>query len=333
MLNITVLTGGSTPERDVALAGAAEVVRALRSRGHRVNIVDIAVGPLSQEQGSNLLNPAVDREPPSLAMLQALRENEDWLQIINEPALHEADVIFPLLHGREVEGGLLQSLLEIAGLRFVGSDMRGSLLAMDKNLTKQLCRAAGIPTADWAKWPAPEADIAQLGWPLIVKPARAGSTVGLSLVNTMEELPAAIAQALTVDSEVLLERFIAGRELTVGILGEQTLAVGEIIPQHAIFDYECKYTPGMCQEIFPADIDPELHERITLLALEVHRLLRLRHFSRIDFRVSEEGVCYCLEANTLPGLTQNSLVPKAAVAVGISFAEFCERICQLALQD
>ena len=221
MLNITVLTGGSTPERDVALAGAAEVVRALRSRGHQVKIVDIAMGPLSQEQGSNLLNPAVDRVPPSLEFLKSLGEQEDWLQIVHEPTLRDADLIFPLLHGREVEGGLLQSLLEVAGLRFVGSDMRGSLLAMDKDLTKQLCQAAGIPTADWVKWPAADADIAPLGFPLIVKPARAGSTVGLSLVESAEQLPNAIQQALTVDSEVLLERFIVGRELTVGILGDQ----------------------------------------------------------------------------------------------------------------
>jgi D-alanine-D-alanine ligase len=274
----------------------------------------------------------VAHTPPSPAYLAELRAREDWLQVVQDPVIRKADVIFPVLHGREVEGGVLQAVLEVAGVRFVGSDMRGSLLAMDKEAAKQLFQAADVPTAPWVCWPAPESAVHRLGWPVIVKPARAGSTVGLSLVHTAAELQAAIARATAVDTEVLIERFIAGRELTVGILGEQALAVGEIIPQHEIFDYECKYTPGMSQEIFPADLDPHLTAQVQAMALRVHKILKLRHLSRVDFRLGQDGVCYCLEANTLPGLTRTSLVPQSAAAIGMPFDELCERLCRLALQ-
>jgi len=332
MLRVTVLTGGSTPERDVALAGAAEVVHALRRRGYQVSVVDLAAGPLSPEAEADLLRPTVARLPPTLTHLAALRAREDWLQLVREPAICHADLLFPVLHGREVEGGLLQAVLEVAGGRFVGSDLRGSLLAMDKDLSKQLFLSADIPTAPWARWPVSEAELQRLGLPLVVKPARAGSTIGLSVVRTPADLHSAVERAKSVDPEVLFERFLPGRELTVGVLGEHALAVGEIIAQHEIFDYECKYTPGMSQEIFPAAISSNLTDDIRTLALRVHRLLKLRHFSRIDFRLGEDGVCYCLEANTLPGLTRTSLVPQSAAAMGIPFEEFCDRLCRLALE-
>jgi D-alanine-D-alanine ligase len=331
MLRVTVLTGGATPERDVALAGAGEVVQALRSRGHQVRVVDISTGCLTPAAEARLLQPAVTHTPPAPAYLAALRAQEDWLQVMQDPVVRQADVVFPVLHGREVEGGALQALLEVAGVRFVGSDMRGSLLAMDKETAKRMFLAADVPTAPWVQPPASEDDIRRLGLPLVVKPARAGSTVGLSVVHAVAELPAAIARARSVDPEVLIERFIAGRELTVGILGEQALAVGEIIPQHEIFDYECKYTPGMSQEIFPADLPRHLTTQVQTLALRIHRVLKLRHLSRVDFRLGPDGVCYCLEANTLPGLTRTSLVPQSAAAAGIPFDELCERLCQLAL--
>ena len=332
MLCVTVVTGGATLERDVALAGAGEVVRALRRRGHRVRVVDISTGCLAAEEEERLLRPTVARLPPAPEYLAELRAREDWLQVVQDPVVRQADVVFPVLHGREVEGGGLQAILEIAGVRFVGSDMRGSLLAMDKEAAKQLFLAADVPTAPWVRWPASEAALRSLSLPVIVKPARAGSTVGLSVVHTAAELQPAIERATAVDTEVLVERFIAGRELTVGILGKQALAVGEIIPEHEIFDYECKYTPGMSQEIFPADLPPPVTAQVQALALRVHKVLKLRHFSRVDFRLSGDGVCYCLEANTLPGLTRTSLVPQSAAAVGIPFDELCDRLCRLALE-
>jgi len=173
----------------------------------------------------------------------------------------------------------------------------------------------------------------RLGFPVIVKPSKQGSTVGLGVVRRPEDLEAAIATASRYDDEVMVERFIPGRELTVGILGDAALPPVEIIPKHEIFDYECKYQPGMAEEIAPARLTDEETQTIQALALRVHRALKLGGFSRVDFRLDPQGTFWCLEVNTLPGLTANSLLPKAARAAGISFPELCERICQLALEE
>jgi len=169
-----------------------------------------------------------------------------------------------------------------------------------------------------------------LGWPAIVKPSKQGSTVGLTLVKRETDLARAIAEAFLWDDEVMVERFIPGRELTVGVLGTDALPPGEIIPKHELFDYECKYTPGMSEEIFPAALDAALARKLQELAVQAHRALKLSGYSRIDFRVTGGGDIFCLEANNLPGLTRTSLFPQAARAAGIDYAEMCERICSLA---
>src|SRR5439155_391114 len=153
-----------------------------------------------------------------------------------------------------------------------------------------------------------------LGWPVIVKPSRMGSSVGMTLVRNAKSLDAAVEAARSYDAEVMVEQFIAGRELTVGVLGEVPLPVGEIIPKHELFDYECKYTPGMSEEIFPAKLDPKPARQLQELALAAHRALKLGGYSRVDFRLSAEGDIFCLEANTLPGMTRTSLLPQAARA-------------------
>ncbi len=167
--------------------------------------------------------------------------------------------------------------------------------------------------------------------PLIVKPSKTGSTLGLSVVTSPAELPTAVEAAREHDDEVMLEQFVVGREFTIGVLDDRTLAVGEIIPDHPIFDYECKYTPGLTQEIFPAEIPDDLKQNLATLAIRAHRCLKLRDFSRVDFRIDPSGTPQCLEVNTLPGLTAASLLPQSAAAVGIPFDELCERICQAAL--
>jgi D-alanine-D-alanine ligase len=217
----------------------------------------------------------------------------------------------------------------------MGSGRVGAVLSMDKDITKRLLRDAGILTPDWRTAMSGSAraeDIAgKLGLPVIVKPPSGGSTVGLTLAHDLEELKAAVIEAERYEERVLFECFIPGREFTVGIVGDEALPVGEIIPEHEIFDYECKYQPGMAQEIFPADLPPATAARLQSLALQVHRLLRLSDFSRIDFILDDRGVPWCLEANALPGLTANSLLPKAALAAGLSFPVLCERIAMLAL--
>jgi D-alanine-D-alanine ligase len=204
---------------------------------------------------------------------------------------------------------------------------------MDKDIQKRLYRAAGVSTADWLMAPA-EADAVtrQLGYPVIVKPSKQGSTVGLSIVRQPSELAPAIDEAFNFDDEVMIEQFIAGRELTVGILGGEALPVGEIFPKHEIYDYECKYTAGMAVEKFPAELSAAETIAIQDAARDAFRALKLGGCARIDFRMATDGTFYCLEANTLPGMTQTSLIPQAAAAAGISFPQLCDRIVHLALE-
>jgi D-alanine-D-alanine ligase len=166
----------------------------------------------------------------------------------------------------------------------------------------------------------------RLGWPLVVKPSKQGSTVGLTVVKDPLDYDAAVELATRYDDEVMLEAFVPGRELTVGILEDRALGVGEIIPQHEVFDYECKYTPGMSEEIFPADLPPATTDECQRLGLAAHRVLKLGGYSRVDFRLTPDGELLCLEVNTLPGMTATSLLPQSAAAVGIPFPELCERI-------
>jgi D-alanine-D-alanine ligase len=331
VLRIALLTGGSTPERDVALAGAAQVLAALRSRGYVVTVVDTVTGVLDRTDEQQLLVPSVGVAPPSEERLAELRAAELGDDLIELEPIRVADLVFPVLHGKQGEGGELQALLERGGVAYAGSGPEGSALAMDKHRAKQRFQASGVPTPAWGLWPVDAAAVATLGLPVVVKPSRVGSTVGLTVVDDLDDLDAAVATAARFDDDVLLEQFVGGREFTVGILGDRPLAVGEIIPSHAIFDYECKYTPGMTEEVFPADIPNPLEHRMRNLALTAHRALELRDFSRVDFRLGDDGTPYCLEVNTLPWLTGTSLLPQSARAVGIGFAELCDEICRLAL--
>jgi D-alanine-D-alanine ligase len=188
-----------------------------------------------------------------------------------------------------------------------------------------------VATADWVMAPASRDQVERdFGWPVVVKPSKQGSTVGLTVVKSGKDFAAAVTLARQFDDEVMIERFVPGRELTVSVLEGRTLAVGEIIPRHEIFDYECKYTPGMSQEIFPADLSDALSGECGRLGLLAHESLKLGGYSRVDFRLTPAGELFCLEVNTLPGMTATSLLPQAAKAVGIEFPDLCERICRAA---
>ena len=336
-MNICVLTGGSSSERDVAFASAKQVVAALRSRGHAVTVADTTTGVLDATAEARLLQPLVRTSPPdrdAIAALMAAERSVLFGGLVNDPAIRRADVVFLGLHGGRGEDGTIQNLLELAGVRYTGSGPVGSALALDKDLSKQLFLVSEVLTAAWLMAPV-TAEIVDLDldWPVVVKPSREGSTVGLSVVREAGGLAAAIAEAARHDPDVMVEAFVPGRELTVGILGESALAVGEIIPHHELFDYECKYTPGMSEEIFPAKIPELIAEEAREMALRAHRALKLRGYSRVDFRMTDEGELFCLEANTLPGMTATSLMPQSAAAMGMDFPTLCERICELALES
>jgi D-alanine-D-alanine ligase len=328
-LRIAVLMGGTSAERDVSLASGIRITEALRARGHEVVAVDTVSGALTAADEARLLAGGVVKAiPPDTKAL--VRMNAAMQGTLR--ALPNADVLFLALHGGQGEDGTLQALLDLTGVPYTGSGHLASALAMDKDLSKHLFRAAGVPTADWLMAPASADQVAAtLGFPVIVKPSKQGSTVGLSIVKRPEELQPAIDEAFVHDDEVMIEQFIAGRELTVGVLGDETLPVGEIIAKHEIYDYECKYTPGMAVEEFPARLTEDETRTVQSLARKAFDALKLRGYARIDFRMSSDGTFYCLEANTLPGMTQTSLIPQAAAAAGISFPELCDRIVQLAL--
>jgi len=328
-LRIAVLMGGTSAERDVSLASGIRITEALRARGHEVVAVDTVSGLLTGSDEQRLMAGGVVKAiPPDTQTL--LRMNAAMQGTLR--SLPQADVLFLALHGGQGEDGTLQALLDLTGVPYTGSGHLASALAMDKDLSKHLFRAAGVTTADWLMAPATQAQVSKtLGFPVIVKPSKQGSTVGLSIVKAPEELQPAIDEAFQHDDEVMIEQFIAGRELTVGVLGDQTLPVGEIIAKHEIYDYECKYTPGMAVEEFPARLTEEETATVQRLARKAFDALKLRGYARIDFRMATDGTFYCLEANTLPGMTQTSLIPQAAAAAGISFPELCDRIVQLAL--
>jgi D-alanine-D-alanine ligase len=303
-MRILLLKGGDSSEREVSLSTGGRVSAALRERGHEVTEADPQSDPMA---------------------------------VI--PAARAAEVTWLALHGGYGEDGTIQALFDLAGVTYTGSGHLASALAMDKDLSKHLFRAAGVATADWLMIRAGDdnatdwrgaryaADVIKaLGMPLIVKPSKQGSTVGLTLVKAAKDLAAAIDEALKHDDEVMLEAYVPGRELTVSLLGEVVLPVGEIIPKHEIYDYECKYVAGMAEEVFPADLPDAVRDEAQRLSVLAYHALKLQGCARIDFRLHPDGGLYCLEANTLPGMTATSLVPQAAQAAGITFPELCERI-------
>lgn len=329
-MHILVLTGGSSSERDVALASASQVVGALRERGHRITVADTTEGILDATDEVRLLSPRVSTAPPNLADLAERERQVLFGGLLADPRVTGADVAFLALHGGRGEDGTIQHLLDLAGVPYTGSGALASGLAMDKDVAKRLFRLAGIPTADWIMTHPGEAVAFPRGamdWPVVVKPSKQGSTVGLTVVREGAALPAAVAEAARHDDEIMIEAFVPGRELTVGILGDEALAVGEIIPKHELFDYECKYTPGMSEEIFPADLPESVAQEVRRLGVSAHHALKCRGYSRVDFRLTPEGLLFCLEVNTLPGMTATSLMPQSASAVGIPFGELCESIC------
>lgn len=330
-MKIAVLFGGTSTERDVSLASGAQVIKALRQAGHEVVCLDTARGVLTAAEEQCWLTGGVGVEPPKneeLALLQT-----DASALTRAPETSDVDVFFLALHGGTGEDGTLQALLDLAGVTYTGSGHLASAVAMDKDFSKRIFCLAGIPTPQWLMAPADPEEIAlKLGYPVVVKPTMQGSTVGLSVVKRPEDLKPALELAERYGGETMIEQFIPGRELTCGVLGDGALMPGEIFPKGEIFDYESKYQSGGAKEVFPADLTPAQTEEVRRLSLLVHRALKLTGYSRSDFRMDEAGRFWCLEVNTLPGMTATSLLPQSAGAMGLGFGELCEKICRLAIE-
>jgi len=330
-MNILVLAGGYSPERDVSLASGAQVVKALRNRGHRTLLLDpyksIEAQPsfeaLYEAYAKDDYTHAIPAQEPDLAALKRdFGDGEALLGRYVLAACKLADVVFIALHGSYGENGQLQATLDLHGVRYTGSDFTGCMLSMDKKIAKTLMELHGVQTPPTA---TPESAL-----PLVIKPPCGGSSIGVSIVRDKAELARAIAYAQEYESDMLVERYIAGREFSVGVLDSCVLPVIEICPKAGWFDYTNKYQ-GTTVDICPAKIPDEWAVRLQDAARKAHKALRLGSYSRVDFIVSDDGEIYCLEANSLPGLAPVSLLPQEAAAAGISYEEMCEKIVELAV--
>jgi D-alanine-D-alanine ligase len=334
-LKVAVLLGGTSAERDVSLITGQEVAKAIRENGHQVMAVDCAFGDALIEDWEKDINEVIRVEHSDIEK-QKQKLDRNILKTINLLLQEKVQVVFIALHGGYGENGQIQNLLDLVKIPYTGSAGLASGMGMDKHISKILFEKAGVPTAPWLKITADKkisADqLTTLGFPLVIKPNDQGSTVGLTIVKERSQLKTAIEKAFKFSQTVLAEKFIAGRELTVAILDQDPLPVIEIIPEHGIYDYECKYQKGKSQYLVPAEISATISKKIQSLALLAYQALGCRHYARVDFRLSEDQHPFCLEVNTLPGMTATSLVPKAANAVGINFNQLVERILQLAIR-
>lgn len=327
-MRIAVLTGGASAEREVALASGRAVAQALRTGGHQVLTLDAVGGRVLDAPA---LEARIGRAPPQVG--RAAEQGGALARAFDQlPEAKDIEAVFVALHGGAGEDGRIQAVLDLIGIPYTGSGPLGSALAMDKLVSKELFCAADIPTPPWlvGEVEPEEVDRRLGGYPVIVKPSHEGSTVGVTVVRSASELGSAIERAGTFVGPPMIERFVPGRELAVGVLGDEALPIVEIRPKHEIYDYECKYTPGMSEYEVPASLDAQITAEVQELAVRAHRVLRLSAYSRIDFRLDADGRPWCLEANSLPGMTATSLLPKAAAAAGISFEDLCDRIVRLA---
>lgn len=346
-MKIVVLAGGLSPERDVSLSSGSLIANALMETGHDVMIQDVYMNVsadasnfedlFSSKKDHKTFTYAISAQEPDLDSVRAY--NNQRRAAIGEKVLDlcaYADLVFVALHGAMGENGSLQATFDNYGIRYTGTGFAGSLLAMDKDITKRLLVQAGLPTAQWLLYNVCDGNrdsiYRTIGFPCVVKPCGCGSSVGVSIVHGRGELDSAITYAAKYEKILLIEKMIAGREFSVGILDGAALPVIEIIPNAGFYDYENKYQSGRTQEICPAKLTPVETKRVQELALAVHKTLRLGDYSRIDFIEDSSGEFICLEANTLPGMTPNSLLPQEAACVCISYPRLCETIAELAMK-
>jgi len=337
-MNIAVLFGGISTERNVSIAGGRAVVEALRSKGHNVIPVDPALGA-DWKNSEEVLNGG--NGVPSLDELSKM-SSRNIIDCINSDAFDKVDVAFIVLHGKWGEDGRVQSLLELRGIPYTGSKVKGSAIAIDKNSSKMIFLAANIPTPPWyvvrpkdyENYEFFEEIRGELGNHLVIKPNDQGSTIGITIVESgnLDEIHDGILTASEYSDLVLIEKFIEGQEITVGIIGEDALPVIEIVPEEGFYDYEHKYTKGKTRYDCPADISEDIAEFTQSMAHTAYMALGCSGFARADFRLDEDGQPFLLEMNTIPGFTATSLVPMAAKEVEIEFPELCERIIEIALE-
>lgn len=330
-LKIALLVGGVSPESAVSKETGEAIYKALLELNYDVKLIDPGYG-IDQPESIEDFFLKEDWKPKSI---------QNMFEALNSDLLDDIDLVFLGLHGDWGEDGRIQSILEMRNLKYTGSEVLASALAMDKSKTKIHLKHNDVPTAKWFVLDKKNYDsektkekvLAEIAFPLIVKPNRGGSSVGLSLCNSLNEFNDAVELVFKYTDEAIIEEFIAGKELTIGILGKEVLPVLEIKPKNKYYDYECKYTDGMSEYQVPAKIDTKVAKRMQTDAIKAFDAIGCKDYARIDFLLNEKNEYYCLEINTLPGMTSHSLVPKAAAHIGIDFTSLIEKIVLLALNE
>lgn len=345
-MKIVVLAGGLSSERDVSINSGTKICRALRERGHQAVLLDLFLGYGKEgddlggifegEAYLNELSEEIQTIEPDLEKVKALRgQDQDVLFGPNVVAIcRAADIVYMGLHGADGENGKVQAAFDVLGIKYTGSDYMGSALAMDKGIAKKIFQAEGIPTPKGYTVtrntirPVPE----EIGFPCVVKPCCGGSSVGVSMPENQEEYQKALEQAFHYEEEVVVEELIRGRELSVGVIAGKALPIIEIIPKAGFYDYETKYQAGMAEDVCPAELSEEITRTMQQWAEKVYQALKLNVYARVDFLLDGENRMYCLEANTLPGMTPTSLLPQEAREVGIEYGALCETIISESLK-
>lgn len=342
-MNIVVLAGGISTEREVSIVSGTGVCQALRARGHRAILIDVFGGAETAD-----LADAFPQTYDVEAAAEYIRSMNGQVEAIQAsgrsffgPKVLElcrmADVVFLALHGADGEGGTVQAAFDLMRIPYTGSGHLGSAMAMDKGLSRQMFHENGIPTAvGMAVKRSQECKAAGengIGLPCIVKPCCGGSSVGVEVARTQEEYQAALATAFRYEEEAIVERYIEGREFSVGVIAGQPYPVIEIAPLEGFYDYENKYKAGAAIETCPALISAEKTEEMQQYAVAAYHALHLSGYARIDFMMDADENLYCLEANTLPGMTPTSLLPQEAAAVGIDYPELCEMLIEVSMKE
>ena len=344
-MNIVVLAGGISTEREVSLSSGSMVYKALKQKGHHVVLLDVYLG-LHKEQipedPSSIFEQDVDwaagisgirEQNPDIEAVKALRPDGDrnFFGPGVIPICQAADVVFLALHGAYGEDGKIQACFDLMGITYTGTDYVSSAICMNKGLTKDIFTCHKIPTPFGIRLKKGE-ERKKIPFPCIVKACCGGSSVGVSIAEKEEEYEDALKEAFRYDDEVIVEQYIRGREFSVGVMDGRALPVIEIAPLQGFYDYKNKYQAGSTIETCPANLSEEKTEEMKRYAEEAYRALRLKNYARMDFMMGEAGDIYCLEANTLPGMTPTSLLPQEAAAEGVSFGELCEKIIAAALR-
>lgn len=347
-MDIVVVAGGLSTERDVSFKTGSMVTNALRENGHRVILVDVFMGYSDKEEDltgifdkAEEISVKVENIPevaPDLLKVKASRKDQSdnffGPNVIRMCQM--ADIVFIGLHGENGENGKVQAAFDLFGIKYTGSDYLSSAIAMNKDMAKQFFLANGIPTPKGIGMTRAtrEDDVTKLGvtLPCVVKPCCGGSSIGVTIVRDKEEFKTALDEAFRWENELVIEEYVQGREFSVGVIEGKALPVIEIAPVQGFYDYKNKYKAGSAVETCPADLPEEVSKEMQHYAEEVARVIGLNTYSRSDFLLDENNRMYCLEANTLPGMTATSLLPQEAAAVGINFNELCEKLIEISMR-